>query len=94
MMDLEALAQLVSLGTLVSFYCTAAALLWRRHCDGTPASRRTTAVRLSCSIAFSLCKHCQATLPLLSPHACKRSHILGNCGVKDAPLQVMLGTEC
>ena len=70
-MDLEALAQLVSLGTLVSFYCTAAALLWRRHCDGTPASRRTTAVRLSCSVAFSLCEFGQAALPLLSPHACK-----------------------
>ena len=93
-MDLEALAQLVSLGTLVSFYCTAAALLWRRHCDRTPASRRTTAVRLSCSIAFSLCECCQAVLPLVLPHACKRLHILDNCSVKDAPSQPMLGTEC
>ena len=64
-MDLEMLAQLVSLGTLVSFYCTAAALLWRRYCDGTPASRYNTAVRLSCSIAFSLCKFSLATVLLL-----------------------------
>ena len=79
-MDLEALAQLVSLGTLVSFYCTAAALLWRRHCDGTPASRRTTAVRLSCGMAFSLCEYCQAALPLLSlMHA--RPLCADTCGV-------------
>lgn len=54
LVDLEALAELTSLGTLVTFFCTAAALLWRRYCDGSPASMRSTALRLACIIAASL----------------------------------------
>ena len=54
LVDLEALAELTSLGTLVTFFCTAAALLWRRYCDGSPGSKRDTALRLSCIIASSL----------------------------------------
>ena len=52
-MDLESLAELVSVGTLITFYCTAAAVLWRRHCDGTRDGRRRTAQRLSATAASS-----------------------------------------
>ena len=51
--DLESLAELVSVGTLITFYCTAAAVLWRRHCDGTRDGRRRTAQRLGATAASS-----------------------------------------
>ena len=51
--DLASLAELVSVGTLITFYCTAAAVLWRRHCDGTRDGRRRTAQRLGATAASS-----------------------------------------
>jgi hypothetical protein len=51
--DLESLAELVSVGTLITFYCTAAAVLWRRHCDGTRDGQRRTAQRLGATAALS-----------------------------------------
>ena len=93
-MDLEALAQLVSLSTLVSFYCTAAALLWRRHCDGSPASRHTTAVRLSCSIAFSLCKSlCPDTLATAVP-SCMQGLCVPTLVMSACSTHLMLSTAC
>lgn len=71
--DLEALAELVSLGTLVTFCSTAGAVLWRRYCDGSPTSTRATAQRLGCIVACSLCERPR---PAVLPHLMRSS---GSC---------------
>ena len=43
LINLESLAQLVSIGTLFVFLMLSAAVLWRRHCNMTGTNRGLTA---------------------------------------------------